>query len=100
MKLLYRDLAHLVGGYVGLFGGVFSHNTADDRPILYVETPTGQCSWSICPEDLDALDGLAIPTVEDYPWDGHTTVEKQLRLVALNQKLPKMTYSRPEYGSP
>ncbi|MFJ4739102.1 hypothetical protein [Streptomyces sp. NPDC088775] len=99
---VYRERAHLLGGYVALFGGVFSHTDEKSPgwPVLYIETPKGQCSWHINPDDLDVFEGLKVPFVDDYPWDGHTTEEKYFRIEALNLKLPKMTYSKPEYGKP
>lgn len=48
-----------------------------DRPILYIELPTGQVSWHI-PADTPGMDyPFRGPGV---PWDGHTTEEKRLRL--------------------
>ena len=99
---LYRQRAYLMGGYVGMFGGVFSHTDrqAPEYPVLYVETPKGQLSWHIHPEDKDVFDGLNVPTVEGYPWDGHSTEEKYMRIEALNLLIPKLTYAKPEYGNP
>lgn len=64
-----------MGGYVAMFGGVFSHTdqNAPDYPVLYIETPKGQISWHIPPDDTNTFDGLKVPTVDHYPWDGHST---------------------------
>ncbi|MEU3979663.1 hypothetical protein AB0465_18360 [Streptomyces griseoviridis] len=99
---LYRERAYLLGGYVGMFGGVFSHTDlqAPEYPVLYIETPKGQTSWHIHPDDKDCFDGLKVPTVKEYPWDGHSTEEKYMRIQALNLLIPKMTYAKPEYGNP
>lgn len=96
----YRQRALLLGGYVAMFGGVFSYNDEllPDYPVLYTETPEGQLSHHIHPDDVEVFDGLGIPTVDDYPWDGHTTAEKCERITRLNLRIPKMTYARPEYG--
>lgn len=98
----YRERAHLLGGYVAMFGGVFSHTDPEipDWPVLYIETPKGQCSWHIHPADQDVFDGLKIPTIKGYPWDGHSIEEKYLRIEALNLKIPKMTFAKPVYGNP
>lgn len=99
---LYRERAHLLGGYVAMFGGVFSHSdpTTPEWPVLYIESPKGQLSWHIHPDDQDVFEGLKVPTVDNYPWDGHSTEEKYLRVEGLNLMIPKMTYAKPEYGSP
>ncbi|MFJ4686499.1 hypothetical protein [Streptomyces sp. NPDC088789] len=98
----YRERAYLMGGYVAMFGGVFAHTDCQvpEYPVLYIETPKGQISSHIHPDDKDCFDGLKVPTVEDYPWDGHSTAEKYMRIQSLNLMIPKMTYSKPEYGNP
>ncbi|MFD9815160.1 hypothetical protein [Streptomyces sp. NPDC059080] len=99
---LYRERAYLLGGYVAMFGGVLSHSdpTMPDWPVLYIESPKGQLSWHMRPGDRDIFEGLKVPTVDGYPWDGHGTEEKYLRIEALNLMIPKMTYAKPEYGNP
>lgn len=98
----YRERAHLLGGYVAMFGGVFSHSDPElpGWPVLYIESPKGQLSWHIHPEDQNIFEGLKVTTVDDYPWDGHNTEEKYLRIEALNLMIPKLTFSKPEYGNP
>ncbi|NIY68075.1 Alpha-ketoglutarate-dependent taurine dioxygenase [Streptomyces malaysiensis] len=97
-----RKRALLLGGYVAMFGGVISYSNPvePDMAILYIESPQGQLSWRVESEDMDLFEGLKVPLVESYPWDGHTNEEKYLRVEALNRKIPKMTYPRPEYGKP
>ena len=99
---LYRERAYLLGGYVAMFGGVFSYDdpATPGWPVLYIETPEGQISDHIHPNDVEVFGDLNIPTVEGYPWDGHTAEEKYRRIARLNLRIPKMTYARPEYGSP
>jgi hypothetical protein len=49
--------------------------------IVYAETPRGQVSWHVGPDDFDLFDGFG--TVAPVGWDGHTTEEKYGRLAAL-----------------
>ncbi|WNI17652.1 hypothetical protein [Actinacidiphila sp. ITFR-21] len=99
---VYRERAYLLGGYVGMFGGVFAFNDrkTPNWPVLYIESPKGQLSWHIHPDDKDVFDGLNVPMVDGYAWDGHNTAEKYLRIEALNLLIPKMTYAKPEFGNP
>jgi hypothetical protein len=99
---VYRERAILLGGYVAMFGGAFSYNdpVVPDYPVLYIESPKGQLSCHIHPDDVCLFDGHGIPTVEKYPWDGHTTEEKWRRVMALNLEIPKLTYAKPEFGNP
>lgn len=63
--------------------GLGRHDESDvswDREwlnIVYVEFPTGQCSWHIHDSELAWFSFL--PRYEP-PWDGHTTVEKYARI--------------------
>ncbi|MGI5136317.1 MULTISPECIES: hypothetical protein [unclassified Streptomyces] len=68
--------------------------------MLYIETPEGQVSHHIHPNDVAVFEGLNVPVVVDYPWDGHSTQEKFRRIGRLNLLIPKMTYAKPEYGNP
>lgn len=102
LREVYRERAQLLGLYVAGFGAVFSYSdpTTPDWPVLYIESPKGQLSWHIHPDDKDVFDDFNIPVVEDYPWDGHTNEEKYRRIRELNREVPKMTYSKPVYGQP
>jgi hypothetical protein len=95
---LYRERAWLLDGYVHLFGGVISYNdpVCPDWPVLYIETPEGQMSWHIAPEDLAEFGKMTV--IPDYPWDRHTTKEKYLRLRRLVARLPNLTSANPRYG--
>lgn len=53
----------------------------DWRWIVYVQLPTGQCSWHIHDSERGWFDHLS---QRDEPWDGHTTEEKYARLGALS----------------
>ena len=45
--------------------------------VVYVELPTGQCSWHIHDRDLPLF---AFLKRRDVPWDGHTTADKYKRI--------------------
>jgi hypothetical protein len=47
------------------------------RNVVYVQLPTGQCSWHIHDRDLPLFDFLERRTA---PWDGHSTAEKYERI--------------------
>ena len=55
---------------------------ADGWVIAYAETPQGQVSWHVGPDDFDLF--ADFPTVAPGGWDGHTTEEKYRRLAALS----------------
>jgi hypothetical protein len=97
----YQERSQLLGSLlVPLFGGIISYNDPvhPDWPVLYSETPEGQMSWHIAPEDLGVFTGLqVIPT---YPWDGHTTAQKYERLYRLGRRIPRLSYANPTYGEP
>ncbi|MFE4527132.1 hypothetical protein ACFRMO_08030 [Streptomyces anulatus] len=97
---VYTERAHLLAVVVALFGGVLSYTDplTPGWPVLYVESPAGQLSWHIHPDDVWLFD--QVPVVDDYPWDRHSTATKYRRVRALVHDLPKMTYARPEYGQP
>lgn len=45
--------------------------------IVYVNLPTGQCSWHIKDNELPLFNHLSY---SENNWDGHTTVEKYIRI--------------------
>jgi hypothetical protein len=56
--------------------------------IVYAETPTGQVSWHIAPEDMDLFRDWPVAFGSHRsPWDGHTTEEKYARLVRLGSTI-------------
>lgn len=54
--------------------------TWDDewRWIVFIELPTGQCSWHIHNTELDNF--VHLPIIPETKWDGHTTAEKYARI--------------------
>jgi hypothetical protein len=53
----------------------------DWRTIVCVHSPVGQLTWHIKDDEVALFAHLAI--MEDQHWDGHTTVEKYVRLASL-----------------
>lgn len=54
--------------------------------IVYAETPAGQVSWHISPDDMDLFRDWPVAFgSRPSPWDGHTTDEKYARLAALSE---------------
>lgn len=51
--------------------------------IVYAETPQGQVSWHIGPDDMDLFSDWPVAFgSRKSPWDGHSTEEKYRRLAA------------------
>lgn len=80
----YRERAHLVAHLASLYPSHIGPNdpTTPDWAVLTLETPTGQMSWHIAPDDIGLFEH--VPTTTNEPaWDGHTTEQKYERLRAL-----------------
>lgn len=77
---IYRERAHLVAFLTTLYPSVGSYNDPEEPEycVVYVESPVGQMSWHIHPDDMDLFEGLRI--VQSHNWDGHTTEEKYRKL--------------------
>lgn len=84
---VYRERAYLVSFLTTIFPSVGIYDNADEPEymLVYVETPVGQMSWHIHPDDIDLFEGLYL--VSQYTWDGHSTREKY-------DKLQELTMSR------
>jgi hypothetical protein len=80
VKQLYRDRAHLIALVANFYRAVGSYDdpAAPGWLVVYIQTPAGQLSWHIAPEDEDLFAGMHIQ--RSYPWDGHTTDEKHQRI--------------------
>jgi hypothetical protein len=86
-RVVYRERARLVAVLASLFPSVWAYSdpAEPEWPVVYVNTPQGQCSWHLSPEDVD-LFGHVEQVAADDPrarWDGHSTVEKYRRLAKL-----------------
>lgn len=90
---IYRERAHLVAFLTTLYPSVGAYNDPEEPEfcVVYVETPAGQMSWHIHPDDMDLFDGICI--VDDHRWDGHSTEEKYRKLHNLTQlrRMPGFT---------
>jgi hypothetical protein len=51
--------------------------------LVFLETPKGQLSWHV--PDREALTIFSHLPIEDNRYDGHSTIEKYLRLDALRR---------------
>lgn len=86
---VYRERAALVALLAAQYPAVIVSDGDPQTPgwsLIYVDTPHGQMSWHLSPDDLDLF--AHVPTVDDGPtWDGHTTEEKYQRLAALTAEV-------------
>jgi uncharacterized protein (DUF433 family) len=87
LRVVYRERAQLVAVLASLFPSVWAYSdpAAPEWPVVYVDTPRGQCSWHLSQDDLD-LFGHVEQVPADDPrarWDGHSTEEKYERLAEL-----------------
>jgi hypothetical protein len=81
---IYRERAHLTSFLSKVYPSRLGYSDPDEPlwAVLYVQSPAGQLSWHISPDDMDLFTHLAI--VPDIKWDGHSTEEKYERLGKLN----------------
>jgi hypothetical protein len=70
----YYERNKLVRFLASLFPAGIAHN------CVYIDTPEGQLSWHYHDEEAHLFS--ALPPYEK-PWDGHSTLEKYLRLERL-----------------
>lgn len=91
----YRERNALVAALIRVGGYPAEVVMAPDTEgwwIVYAETPAGQVSWHISPDDMDLFRDWPVAFgSKDSPWDGHTTEEKYARLAALRtgQRSPR-----------
>lgn len=84
----YRERNAVVAALIRVGGYPASLVPAPDAEgwwIVYAETPQGQVSWHVGPDDLDLFDGIPAQYVA---WDRHTTEEKYERVAALAAPAP------------
>jgi hypothetical protein len=88
LSVLYSERARLVALLAASYPSALVHG-ADPRapgwPVVYVELPTGQCSWHIAPGDIGLFDH--VPTVPNHIWDGHDGAERDRRVSACTGQL-------------
>ena len=89
MNSVYRERNALVAFLASVYDSVLVESSEDEQGwgIVFVETPAGQMSWHVHPDDFDLFERLEV--VERYEWDGHTTEEKYQLLASLGEDLYK-----------
>lgn len=84
---IYRERAFLIAHLAALYPSTLVHSAdpdAPDWPVIFVDTPRGQLSWHLSPDDLDLFAHVPVLKGHQAPkWDGHTTAEKYRRLAGL-----------------
>lgn len=84
----YRERAELVAFVVACYPSEI-RDTAEDWPVVFVDTPRGQLSWHLSRDDLDLFGHVPqMAASAEEKWDGHTTEQKYDRLngLATNRK--------------
>lgn len=82
----YADRARLVALDTAIYPTTSNTDPAwPDWRVVYLNTPAGQLSWHIHPQDLHLFDH--VPYDPDTVWDGHTTPEKNERIADLTRIL-------------
>lgn len=81
---VYRERTHLVAHLARVHPSVLAYNDPNepDWPVLYIDSPVGQLSWRISPDDLDLVADVPVVPGDDSraQWDQHSTDEKYRRL--------------------
>ena len=95
LDVAYRERNAVVAALIRSHGWPAEVVMAPDTEgwwIVYAETPQGQVSWHIGPDDMDLFSEwpVAFGTARS-PWDGHSTEEKYRRLAALRAALEEKT---------
>lgn len=90
LNAAYRERARLVAHIAALYPAVMGPAVDVDEPgwlIAYIDTPAGQMSWHIGPDDCDLFAHVEHVGSDDprAQWDGHSTGEKYERLAALTR---------------
>lgn len=85
VKNAYTERTRLLAYIATLHDSHVGFNDEDemDWPVLTIETPMGQMTWHIAPEDGHLLSLVRHTDPQDRGWDGHTTQEKYERLERL-----------------
>lgn len=64
------------------------------RNIVYIDMPTGQCSWYIKDDEIPLFSHLEY---KENKWDGHTTIEKYKRLLSYKQGINRAEHPLEKY---
>ena len=86
LNLAYRERCAVVAALIRVGGYPAQVVMAPDAEgwwIVYAETPAGQVSWHVSPDDMDLFRDIPVAFGTYSRWDGHTTDEKYRRVAAL-----------------
>lgn len=84
---VYTERAILVAHLAAIYPSHIGYTDPDepDWPVVIIETPTGQMSWHIAPDDVHLFEHVMETDRMCRGWDGHSTTEKYRRLAELTQ---------------
>lgn len=83
---VYRERAHLVAHLASVYPSAIGTDPAEpDWPVVYIDSPAGQLSWHISPDDAPLF--AHVDRSESVTWDGHTTEQKYARLDNLTRTI-------------
>lgn len=87
MDDVYRERARLVAFLAASYPShaSFSDSAEPDWLVVTVETPQGQMSWHVSPDDQGLFNHVRRTRPGDRSWDQHTTPEKYERLARLTR---------------
>jgi hypothetical protein len=79
---VYRERACLVAHLATKYPSHIGYNDANEPlwQVVTMETPTGQMTWHIAPQDSELFRHVRDTLPSDQAWDGHSTEEKYGRL--------------------
>jgi len=82
---VYRERAYLVAHLASLYPSTIGYTDPSEPEwaVCIIETPAGQMTWHISPDDRDLFDHVTWSS--RAKWDGHETEEKYERLRALTK---------------
>lgn len=87
--VVYRERARLIANLAARYPAVISANDPKlpDFPVIYIDTPAGQISYHIHPDNLDLYADVEQVPGDDprATWDGHDTDTKNQRLALLSK---------------
>lgn len=89
---VYEERARLVAFLAACYPASWGTDAdaGDDWRVILIDTPQGQLSWHISYRDVALFEASRVAP-DGHTWDGHTTVQKYLRLarlVAFTAKAP------------
>lgn len=94
LSAVYRERAEVVAALAGLARVAGWHvwvgdddALMDDWPVLYIETPVGQCSWHYNSRDAELIERFR--DAARGQWDGSQGSTKSERLQAISGMVPR-----------